>query len=84
MCRALGYFFRRLMYDHEKYTRLTPHTYTAWAEVERESGIQLVHKCGGVYWARKGQGRENALMVEKNRSISPFVKISSLETKVLK
>jgi len=50
------------MYDHVKYTRLTPHTYTAWEEVERESGIQLVHKCGGVYWARKGHGREEALM----------------------
>ncbi|HEY8447412.1 MAG TPA: N-methyl-L-tryptophan oxidase [Thermomicrobiales bacterium] len=38
----------RLSYHAAAYTALTPHTYTAWAEVEEESGVQLVVKCGGL------------------------------------
>jgi sarcosine oxidase len=38
----------RLMYHDARYTALTPSTYTAWAEVEEESGLQLVVKTGGV------------------------------------
>lgn len=38
----------RLSYHAPEYTALTPHTYTAWGEVEVESGLQLVVKCGGV------------------------------------
>jgi sarcosine oxidase len=38
----------RLTYHHEHYTRLTPHTYTAWATLEDESGVQVVHKTGSV------------------------------------
>jgi len=38
----------RLSYHAPEYTALTPHTYTAWAEVEAESGMQLVFKTGGL------------------------------------
>lgn len=43
----------RLTYHHENYTRLTPHTYTAWATLEDESGVQVVHKTGSVELAVK-------------------------------
>lgn len=43
----------RLTYHHENYTRLTPHTYTAWATLEEESGVQVVHKTGSVELAAK-------------------------------
>lgn len=38
----------RLSYHAPEYTALTPHTYTAWEEVEEESGVQLVFKTGGL------------------------------------
>ena len=38
----------RLSYHDPAYTALTPHTYTAWAEVEEASGVQLVVKTGGL------------------------------------
>ena len=38
----------RLSYHAPHYTALTPHTYEAWAEVERESGTRLVVKSGGL------------------------------------
>jgi sarcosine oxidase len=38
----------RLSYHDPAYTALTPHTYEAWAEIEKESGIQLVFKTGGL------------------------------------
>lgn len=38
----------RLMYHDARYTALTPSTYTAWAEVEEESGLRLVVKTGGL------------------------------------
>jgi sarcosine oxidase len=38
----------RLMYHDPRYTALTPSTYGAWAQVEEESGVQLVRKTGGV------------------------------------
>jgi sarcosine oxidase len=38
----------RLSYHAPVYTALTPHTYTAWAEVEEESGTRLVIKAGGL------------------------------------
>ncbi len=43
----------RLTYHHADYTRLTPHTYTAWAALEAESGVQVVHKTGSVELARR-------------------------------
>lgn len=38
----------RLSYHDADHTALTPHTYTAWGEVEAESGVQLVVKTGGL------------------------------------
>lgn len=38
----------RLTYHHEDYTRLTPHTYSAWRTVEEESAVQVVTKTGSV------------------------------------
>jgi sarcosine oxidase len=38
----------RLSYHSAAYTALTRHTYTSWAEVEAESGVQLVYKTGGL------------------------------------
>src|SRR5213075_1984870 len=44
----------RLAYHAPEYAALTPHTFTAWQTVEEESGIQLVHKTGGLNLARHG------------------------------
>jgi sarcosine oxidase len=41
----------RLTYHAAKYTALTPHTYTAWATLEEESGIKIVTQTGSVEWA---------------------------------
>jgi monomeric sarcosine oxidase len=38
----------RLTYHDEKYTRLTPHTYRAWAALEAESAVPVVTKTGGI------------------------------------
>ena len=43
----------RLTYHHEDYTRLTPHTYTAWATLEEESAVQVVTKTGSIELATK-------------------------------
>jgi sarcosine oxidase len=44
----------RLTYHHDKYTRLTPHTYLAWETLEEESAIQLVFKTGSIELALAG------------------------------
>lgn len=38
-------------YHDATYTALTPHTFTAWAEVEAESGVQVVFPTGGLFMA---------------------------------
>jgi sarcosine oxidase len=38
----------RLTYHHQDYTRLTPHTYMAWATLEEESAVQVVTKTGSI------------------------------------
>lgn len=45
----------RLAYHDDMYTKLTPDTYKAWEEVEKEAGVQLVYKTGGVNWAKKAE-----------------------------
>ncbi|PVD25419.1 hypothetical protein C0Q70_13075 [Pomacea canaliculata] len=45
----------RLTYHDDRYTRLTPATYEAWAQLERESGQQLVYKPGILQLALKGE-----------------------------
>lgn len=44
----------RLSYHTPEYTALTPHTYTAWDEIEAESGQQLVFRTGGLDVAPAG------------------------------
>ncbi|XP_063950963.1 monomeric sarcosine oxidase-like isoform X1 [Lytechinus pictus] len=44
----------RLSYNSSDYVQLARGTYEAWAEAERESGIQLVFKTGGLDIAKKG------------------------------
>lgn len=44
----------RLTYERDDYTRLTPHTYSAFAAVEDESAVKLVHKTGGLTMTWKG------------------------------
>lgn len=52
----------RLNYHEPKYTKqLCPGSYEAWAEVERESGMQLVHKCGSLCLAKKGTTGEKVI-----------------------
>jgi sarcosine oxidase len=43
----------RLTYHHVNYTRLTPHTYTAWATLEEESAVRVVTKTGSIEMALK-------------------------------
>lgn len=41
----------RLTYHHANYTRLTPHTYTAWATLEEESAVSIITKTGSIEMA---------------------------------
>lgn len=43
----------RLTYHHADYTRLTPHTYTAWATLQEESAVRVVTKTGSIDLALK-------------------------------
>jgi len=50
----------RLTYHHADYTRLTPHTYKAWAKLEAESAVRVVTKTGGIELALKdGASRQD-------------------------
>ena len=51
----------RHIYHRPEYTRLTRAAYDTWADVEQESGLQLVHKTGGVDLAEKGSPGEGEL-----------------------
>lgn len=61
----------RLTYHDDKYTNLTPATYDAWGEVERESGLQLVFKCGSLQLAERGSTdyimEKYAVAMERNK-----------------
>nr|KAG5692520.1 hypothetical protein BaRGS_018725 [Batillaria attramentaria] len=45
----------RLTYHDDRYLRLTPATFEAWSEVERESGQQLVYRPGGLQLSERGE-----------------------------
>ncbi|XP_050399447.1 monomeric sarcosine oxidase [Patella vulgata] len=45
----------RLTYHDKRYTKLARDTLQTWHEVEKESGVQLVHKCGGLNMSRRGE-----------------------------
>eukprot|EP00058_Branchiostoma_floridae_P008581 XP_002594069.1 hypothetical protein BRAFLDRAFT_68491 [Branchiostoma floridae] len=53
----------RLCYHDPRYTKIVRDTYKAWEEVERESGLQLVYKTGGLDFTLKG-GPQEWLMEE--------------------
>ncbi|ESO99006.1 hypothetical protein LOTGIDRAFT_142356 [Lottia gigantea] len=38
----------RMAYHDEKYTKLTRPAYQAWGAIEKESGLQVLYKCGGL------------------------------------
>src|SRR5947209_15523725 len=44
----------RHSYHSSNYTALTPSAYATWAELEDETGLQLVVKTGGLDIARQG------------------------------
>nr|XP_006819316.1 PREDICTED: peroxisomal sarcosine oxidase-like [Saccoglossus kowalevskii] len=45
----------RMLYHEECYTKLVRDTYTTFEEVEKESGVQLVYRCGGLEFTRADQ-----------------------------
>ena len=49
------YIHRRLAYNSSDYVQLARGTYEAWGEAEKESGIQLVYKTGGLDIAKKSE-----------------------------
>lgn len=53
----------RLTYHHENYTRLTPHTYSAWATLEEESAVKVVFKTGSIELALKNSPHTRELEI---------------------
>lgn len=43
----------RMAYHDDIYTKLTPETYKAWEEAEKDSGIQILYRTGGVLVSQK-------------------------------
>lgn len=54
-------FFSRFMYSEKKFAELARHSYDAWAELEKESGLQLMHKTGGLMWTLADSGRASVI-----------------------
>ncbi|KAK7104534.1 monomeric sarcosine oxidase-like [Littorina saxatilis] len=73
----------RLTYHDDRYTKLTPATFEAWAEVERESGQQLVFKCGGLQLAERGSTDHimEKYAVALDRNNIPYERLSSAQLK---
>ncbi|XP_033110519.1 monomeric sarcosine oxidase-like [Anneissia japonica] len=53
----------RLSYSDDFYTALAKGAYTAWQELERESGVQVLYKTGSVNLAYKGSLGESLLNI---------------------
>lgn len=51
----------RYSYAGPEYVALARGAYDAWAEMEEESGIQVLHKCGGLDLAKKNTVEEERL-----------------------
>ncbi|XP_055955263.1 monomeric sarcosine oxidase [Patella vulgata] len=45
----------RLLYHNDRYTDIGRHTIQTWREVEKEAGVQLVYKTGGLTMCRRGE-----------------------------
>ncbi len=73
----------RLTYHADEYTRLTPHTYMAWAVIEDESALKIVHKTGGLTMALKEDRRHQPLIEDYARSMAglgiPFDRLNAGE-----
>lgn len=70
----------RLSYHSPEYTALTPHTYTAWQEVEEESGVQLVFKTGGLDIAPEGSNALEDYAHAMRVASIPFDEMTATET----
>lgn len=70
----------RLSYHAPEYTALTPHTYTAWSEVEEESGVQLVFRTGGLDIAPRGTAALDGYASAMKAANIPFDDMSAQET----
>ncbi|MBM4422328.1 MAG: N-methyl-L-tryptophan oxidase [Chloroflexi bacterium] len=73
----------RLTYESDEYTRLTPHSYTAWATVEAESGLKLVHKTGGLAMALRNGPHQQYIedcAASMTRCRIPFERLTADET----
>jgi sarcosine oxidase len=72
----------RLAYDHPAYTALTPHTFIHWREVEAESGVQLVHRTGGLVFgpANRPQAEIDLYTSALQSAGIPFERLSPGET----
>jgi len=62
----------RLAYNNPNYTRLAPHSFTAWAAVESESDSQLVLKCGSLQIGRKDDKEVEAYAIAMREMGIPF------------
>eukprot|EP01089_Gocevia_fonbrunei_P001851 TRINITY_DN1176_c0_g1_i1.p1 TRINITY_DN1176_c0_g1~~TRINITY_DN1176_c0_g1_i1.p1 ORF type:complete len:406 (+),score=77.11 TRINITY_DN1176_c0_g1_i1:24-1220(+) len=71
----------RLSYDHDAYTKIAPHMYTAWKAVEDESGIQLVVKCGAFVWGPKDGGEVQSYINAMNKNGIPFTTFNPQQAK---
>lgn len=69
----------RLSYHTPEYTALTPHTYTAWDEIEAESGQQLVFKTGGLDVAPEGSTALDGYAAAMRAAGIPFESLSAAE-----
>jgi len=69
----------RLSYHDPAYTALTPHTYTAWGEVEEESGVQLVIKTGGLDLAAPASESIENYAAAMTAAGFPFEDLSAVE-----
>jgi sarcosine oxidase len=73
----------RLTYHSDDYTRLTPHSYMAWAVIEDDAGLKIVHKTGGLTMALKADHRYQPLIEDYARSMAalgiPFDRLDAQE-----
>jgi sarcosine oxidase len=69
----------RLSYHAPEYTALTPHTYTAWQEVEQESGVQLVVRCGGLDLAPESSAALDDYTSSMTAAGIPFESLSAAQ-----
>ena len=69
----------RLSYHAPQYTALTRQTYDAWAEVEAESGVQLVVKTGGLDFSDAGTDYADLYAGAMRDAGIPFEELSPKE-----